>query len=50
MANALLAMTEGLWLDLLMSPDYMSPEQALGVCMHYLESVFPQHFQRDLAA
>jgi TetR/AcrR family transcriptional repressor of bet genes len=44
-ANALLAMTEGLWLDLLMSPDYMSPEQACEVCMHYLQTVFPEHFK-----
>lgn len=45
-ANALLAMTEGLWLDLLMSPDYMTPEQACEVCMHYLRTVFPRHFKR----
>jgi TetR/AcrR family transcriptional repressor of bet genes len=44
-ANALLAMTEGLWLDLLMSPDYMTPEQCLDVCMHYLQTVFPDHFK-----
>ncbi|MFT5140565.1 MAG: TetR/AcrR family bet gene transcriptional repressor [Lysobacterales bacterium] len=44
-ANALLAMTEGLWLDLLMSPDYMTPEECLGVCMHYLQTVFPEHFK-----
>jgi TetR/AcrR family transcriptional repressor of bet genes len=49
-ANAITAMKEGLWLDLLMSPDQMTPEQALGICMHYLESVFPRHFQRELAA
>ena len=44
-ANAVLAMTEGLWLDLLMSPDYMTPEQACEVCMHYLRTVFPKHFR-----
>jgi TetR/AcrR family transcriptional repressor of bet genes len=44
-ANALLAMTEGLWLDLLMSPDYTTPEQACEVCMHYLRTVFPRHFK-----
>lgn len=43
-ANALAAMTEGLWLDLLMSPDYMKPEQAESICIHYLESIFPRHF------
>lgn len=45
-ANALAAMTEGLWLDLLMSPDYMTPAKAMGVCTHYLESIFPRHFGR----
>jgi TetR/AcrR family transcriptional repressor of bet genes len=49
-ANALLAMTEGLWLDLLVSPDFMTPEQAHGVCKHYLESVFPRHFHQEIAA
>ena len=44
-AIALLAMSEGLWLDLLMSPDHMNPEKACGVSMHYLQSVFPRHFQ-----
>ncbi len=44
-AIALLAMTEGLWLDLLMSPDHMSPEKAREVCMHYLRNVFSRHFQ-----
>ncbi len=44
-AIALLAMTEGLWLDLLMSPDHMSPEKAREVCMHYLQNVFSRHFQ-----
>ena len=32
--------------DLLMSPDNMSPEQAERVCTHYLESIFPRHFTR----
>jgi len=45
-ANALAAMTEGLWLDLLMSPRSITPEQALKVSLHYLESVFPRHFGR----
>ncbi len=45
-ATALLAMTEGLWLDLLMSPEYMRPEQAYKVCMHYLQTIFPGHFQQ----
>ena len=43
-ATGLLAMNEGLWLDLLLDPADMSPEQALAVCLSYLESVFPNHF------
>ena len=44
-ANAILTMTEGLWLNLLMSPDYKTPEQTCEVCMHYLRTVFPRHFK-----
>lgn len=44
-ANAQLAMTEGLWLDLLMSPDYMKPEQAQEICMHHLQAIFPGYFK-----
>jgi TetR/AcrR family transcriptional repressor of bet genes len=43
-AIGLSAMSEGLWLDLLVSPDSMNPEKARGICMAYLASVFPQHF------
>ena len=43
-ALGLAAMGEGLWLDLLMSPDVMSPELALEICMDYLKSMFPRHF------
>jgi len=45
-ALGLSAMSEGLWLDLLVSPDSMKPEKAKNVCMAYLASVFPQHFSR----
>jgi TetR/AcrR family transcriptional repressor of bet genes len=43
--NAILAMTEGLWLDLLMSPEYMKPEEALGVIIHHLQAIFPGYFK-----
>lgn len=43
-AIGLSAMSEGLWLDLLVSPDCMKPEKANGICMAYLASVFPRHF------
>jgi TetR/AcrR family transcriptional repressor of bet genes len=45
-AMGLSAMSEGLWLDLLVSPDMMKPEKAKSICMAYLASLFPQHFKR----
>ena len=45
-AIGLSAMSEGLWLDLLVSPDSMNPEKAKSICMAYLASVFPKHFSR----
>jgi len=45
-AIGLSAMSEGLWLDLLISPDTMTPEKAKSVCMAYLATVFPNHFSR----
>lgn len=43
-ALGLAAMGEGLWLDLLMSPDVMTAELAFEICMDYLKSMFPRHF------
>lgn len=43
-ANGLSAMSEGLWLDLLISPQDTSREEARDTCMAYLASVFPKHF------
>jgi len=43
-ATGLSAMSWGLWLDMLVSPDTISAEQAKNVCLAYLASVFPQHF------
>lgn len=44
-ATGLSAMTEGLWLDMLITPQTMTGEQAKRVCRAYLASVFPQHFE-----
>jgi len=44
LATGLSAMTEGLWLDLLISPRSMTREQARNICMAYLASAFPRHF------
>jgi len=43
-ATGLSAMSEGLWLDMLVSPESMNTEQAKNVCLAYLASVFPKHF------
>jgi len=43
-ARGLAAMTEGLWLDMLLNPRTMSRDQALDTCMAYLAHVFPDHF------
>ena len=43
-ATGLLAIDEGLWLDLLLTPAEMSPEQALEISLSYLHAVFPRHF------
>jgi TetR/AcrR family transcriptional repressor of bet genes len=44
-SSGLTAMTEGLWLDMLLTPSEMSREQARKVCMAYLASVFSNHFE-----
>ena len=43
-AASLSAMTEGLWLDMLVNPDQMDPELARKICFDYLGRVFPRHF------
>ncbi len=44
LATGLSAMTEGLWLDLLISPRSMTRKQARNICVAYLASAFPHHF------
>jgi TetR/AcrR family transcriptional repressor of bet genes len=43
-AVTLSAMTDGLWLDYLMTPDRFNAEAAKALCMRYLADVFPRHF------
>ena len=43
-ATGLLGMSVGLWLDLLLSPAEMSPEQAEEISLSYLKGVFSGHF------
>lgn len=44
-ARALAAMTEGLWLDMLVSPRNVSRREAQRVSMAYLAHIFPRHFR-----
>ncbi|NNL95505.1 MAG: transcriptional regulator BetI [Xanthomonadales bacterium] len=43
-ARGLAAMTEGLWLDMLVSPRSMSRDKAKQTCRAYLAHLFPRHF------
>jgi TetR/AcrR family transcriptional repressor of bet genes len=43
--NGLSAMSSGLWLDMLMGPDSMTPAVARRICLRFLASVFPRHFE-----
>lgn len=48
-ATGLSAMSEGLWLDLLLSPRSMSRELARDISLSHLSSVFPRHFSDPMA-
>ncbi len=48
-ADGLSALTDGLWLDLLVRPESMSRDLAWRITMSYLADVFPRHFQRPAA-
>jgi TetR/AcrR family transcriptional repressor of bet genes len=43
-ATGLMALSVGLWLDLLLSPAEMSPGQAKEISLSYLKGVFSRHF------
>ena len=43
-ATGLVSMTVGLWLDLLLSPSEMNPQQALEISLGYLRGIFPASF------
>lgn len=47
-ANAMAAMTEGLWLDMLVNQRMMSREAARQTSMAYLAHLFPQHFEHPV--
>jgi TetR/AcrR family transcriptional regulator, transcriptional repressor of bet genes len=48
-ADGLSALTDGLWLDLLVRPDSMSRERARRITLSYLADVFPRHFRQPAA-
>ena len=48
-ADGLSALTDGLWLDLLVRPESMSRERAKHVTLSYLADVFPRHFTQPEA-
>jgi len=45
-ADGLSALTDGLWLDLLVRPDSMSRERARKIALSYLADAFPRHFSQ----
>ena len=44
LAIGLAAIVNGLWLDLLMTPEELSRDQARAICYGYLASIFPDRF------
>jgi TetR/AcrR family transcriptional repressor of bet genes len=44
-AQGLSAMVNGLWLDMLMTPDEMPRDRARHICRNYLARAFPAHFK-----
>jgi TetR/AcrR family transcriptional regulator, transcriptional repressor of bet genes len=48
-ADGLSALTDGLWLDLLVRPDSMSRERARRITLSYLADAFPRHFSQPPA-
>ena len=47
-AETLSAMTDGFWLSLLLTPQAVPREKAKALCINYLASVFPRHFEPEL--
>jgi len=43
-AHGLNAMIDGLWFDLLIDPNSVTPDQGKAICRLYLSGIFPKHF------
>ena len=48
-ADGLSALTDGLWLDLLVRPESMSRDLARRITLSYLADAFPRHFRQPVA-
>ncbi|MBM2854394.1 MAG: hypothetical protein HW417_1322 [Steroidobacteraceae bacterium] len=48
-ADGLSALTDGLWLDLLVRPESMSRDLAKRITLAYLADAFPRHFRQPVA-
>ena len=46
-AIGLAALINGLWLDLLMTPNEINRKEACNICFDYLAIVFPDHFNKE---
>jgi len=46
-AKGLRCMIDGLWLELLLSPQQFDRDVAMGMCVRYLAGIFPRHFAGD---
>ena len=44
-ATGYTALADGLWLDLLVTPDAMDREMGRKICINYMASFFPEHFK-----
>ena len=46
-ATGLSALVNGLWLDLLMTPNEINRKEACAICFDYLAGCFPEHFNKS---
>ena len=44
-ATGYTALADGLWLDILVTPEDMSPALARDISLNYMAAVFPEHFK-----
>ena len=44
-ATGYTALADGLWLDMLVTPDDMDREMGRRICLNYIASFFPDHFE-----